>query len=270
MRAMRQRQPAAHLAAASLLARPSPLLTAALPAHRTYATANNAQAELQQKQIRMAEKAGRMKQNLAALATVPVFANHIPPRKGRVPSPNASRLKYAWADGSNAFMSWRTKRQWNGLLGADWFKNFEERALVTYQVTNQALATGNYEKMREYAAINVIDAIKAQRTRKLQGLRLSWKLHNVIEQKVVCARQQEIFKKDENVGQMAVRFVTKQSLEIRDAKGSLVGSGSHEHPEEVTEYLIFQRDMWRPDDQWKCVKKGARETDTIVNPSDQP
>lgn len=36
------------------------------------------------------------------------------------------------------------------------------------------------------------------------------------------------------------------------------------------QYLIFQRDMWRPDDEWKCVKKGAKETDTLANPADQP
>lgn len=36
------------------------------------------------------------------------------------------------------------------------------------------------------------------------------------------------------------------------------------------QYCIFQRDMWRPDDEWKCVKKGARETDTLANPADQP
>ncbi|CEQ40412.1 SPOSA6832_02019 [Sporobolomyces salmonicolor] len=267
---MRQVQPSAHLAAGSLLARPSSLLTAAFQAHRTYATANNAQAELQKKQIRMAEKAGRMKQNMAAVAAVPIFANHIRPVKGRVPSTNATWRKYAWADGMNVVYSRWIRLRWRKLLGDGWFKRFEERALVTYQLTNQALATGNYEKMREYAANNVIDSIKAQRTRKLQGLRLSWRLHNVIEQKVVCVRQQEIFKKDENIGQMVVRFVTNQSLEIRDAQGRLVGSGSHENPEAVTEYLIFQRDMWRPDDEWKCVKKGARETDTIVNPADQP
>jgi len=39
---------------------------------------------------------------------------------------------------------------------------------------------------------------------------MNWKLHKVIEQTVVCAREQEIFKKDEQVGQMAVRFVTEQ------------------------------------------------------------
>lgn len=69
---------------------------------------------------------------------------------------------------------------------------------------------GNYDRLRQYAATPVVDAIKAQRTRKLQGLRLSWKLHRVVEQEIVCARQQEIFKKDEYVGQAVVRFVTEQ------------------------------------------------------------
>lgn len=70
--------------------------------------------------------------------------------------------------------------------------------------------SGNYEKARPFVANVVIDSLKAQRTAKLQGLRMNWKLHKVVEQTVVCAREQEIFKKDEQVGQMAVRFVTEQ------------------------------------------------------------
>jgi hypothetical protein len=87
---------------------------------------------------------------------------------------------------------------------------------------------------------------------------MSWKLHKVKEQSVVCAREQELFKKDEKIAQMVVRFVTeqvrlrflpssscsnetyapsslRQSLEIRDPRGRLVGNGSHERPETVTE-----------------------------------
>lgn len=111
----------------------------------------------------------------------------------------------------------------------------------------------------------MIDSLKAQRTAKLQGLRMNWKLHKVIEQTVVCAREQEIFKKDEQVGQMAVRFVTEQvrlnphvlclnllligfeglqSLEIRDARGRIVGSGSHENPERVTEVKPLSPDTF--------------------------
>jgi len=78
------------------------------------------------------------------------------------------------------------------------------------QVLRFRFDSGNYEKARPFVANVVIDSLKAQRTAKLQGLRMNWKLHKVVEQTVVCAREQEIFKKDEQVGQMAVRFVTEQ------------------------------------------------------------
>lgn len=173
-----------------------------------------------------------------------------------------------------------------------------------------ALRSGNYDQLRKVANTTVIDSIKSQRTRKLQGLRLSWKLHKVIEQEIVCARQQEISKVDEHVAQCTVRFITEQvrlaficsllprslttvrvpqSLEIRDGQGKLLGKGNHDAPERVTEvrrcisrsqssvadlsllsqYFVFQRDMWRPDDEWMCVKRGAKETDLIANPEDQ-
>ncbi|GAA5878951.1 hypothetical protein JCM16303_007241 [Sporobolomyces ruberrimus] len=271
--ALRSLRPAS---SAVLLARSSPLLFAASSnflQHRSYATANDDTAALQKKQLRMAEKAGRMKQNMGAMTALPIIANHVPPAQGRQLPSNAGiklRFKYWWFDLQNLGYTLWTQRRWKKLLGKDWSKAFEERALATYQVTNQALATGNYEKARPFVANVVLDSIKAQRTIKLQGLRMNWKLHKVVKQTNVCAREQELLKKDEPVGQIAVRFVTEQSLEISDSRGRIVGSGSHDSPERVTEYLIFQRDMWRPDDEWKCVKKGAKETDTLADPADQP
>lgn len=66
-------------------------------------------------------------------------------------------------------------------------------------------------------------------------------------------------------------YLHRQSLEIRDQNGKPVGQGSHEKPEEVTEYYVFQRDMWRPlvEEDWTLVKRGAKETDLIANPEDQ-
>ncbi|GAA5992183.1 hypothetical protein JCM5350_002563 [Sporobolomyces pararoseus] len=271
LRSLRPSSPYVHLT------RSSPLLfqtCSNLLQQRSYATQpDNATAEMQKKQLRMVEKAGRMKQNMGAMTAIPIIANHVPPVQGRKLPADAGiklRAKYWWFDLQNQGLSLWTRRKWKKLLGKDWFEKFQERALATYQVTNQALATGNYEKARPFVANVVLDSLKAQRTAKLQGLRMNWKLHKVIKQTAVCAREQELLKKDEPVGQIAVRFITEQSLEITDSRGRVVGSGSHDSPERVTEYLIFQRDMWRPDDEWKCVKKGAKETDTLANPADQP
>jgi hypothetical protein len=91
--------------------------------------------------------------------------------------------------------------------------------------------SGNYETLRDYASFAVVDSIKQQRTRKLQGLRMSWKLHKVVEQSVVCAREQELFKKDEKIAQMVVRFVTEQVRlpfpSFLDQESSLITSPCH-------------------------------------------
>ncbi|GJN89203.1 hypothetical protein Rhopal_002181-T1 [Rhodotorula paludigena] len=259
-------------APALFIARSSRSVSPLVPS-RTYATGQDAQAELQAKQLRLTEKMGRMKQSMGTMTSIPIFANHIRPTEGRVLAPDATaklKRQYMIFDAQNFAYSLWIRYKWRKLLGSKWHEQFKERSMAAYQAMNQALATGNYDRARQFASTPVVDAIKAQRTRKLQGLRLSWKLHKVVEHEIVCARQQEVFKKDENIGQMAVKFVTEQSLEIRDRQGRLVGAGSHDRPELVTEYCIFQRDMWRPDDEWKCVKKGARETDTLANPADQP
>lgn len=49
---------------------------------------------------------------------------------------------------------------------------------------------------------------------------MSWKLHEVKEQAILCTREQEVFKADEFIGQVAVRFVTLQV----SARASLCGS----------------------------------------------
>ncbi|GAA5880659.1 hypothetical protein JCM3774_000567 [Rhodotorula dairenensis] len=267
------------LAQATLAAaapRSAALRPSAYAARRSYATESNdkntTMQELQAKQMRLVDKMGRRKQTPTISAQVPIFANYIPPYGGRVipaDSPHGA-LSYAWHGCQQWFTSQKARLRWKKLLGSSWKAQFQERALIAYQQTNQALATGNYERLRDFASHEVVEGVKAQRTRKLQGLRMSWKLHDVKEQTILCTREQEVFKADEFIGQIAVRFVTMQSLEIRDVRNNLVGTGSHEHPQEVIEYYIYQRDMWRPEDDWKVVKRGAKETDTLADPSAQP
>lgn len=44
----------------------------------------------------------------------------------------------------------------------------------------------------------------------------------------MCARQQEVFKKDENIGQMAVKFVTEQVRRCTESlRGKLVQTGPY-------------------------------------------
>lgn len=129
--------------------------------------------------------------------------------------------------------------------------------------------SGNYTPLAPLATPALIDDLKSQRARRLAGLRLTWKLHSLASKdgkpELVCVRQQEIAKKEEFVAQVAVRFETLQSLEVRDGKGQLV-RGSHDRPERVTEYYVFQRDMWRPEDDWRVIKK-VQETDPMLDPT---
>lgn len=37
-----------------------------------------------------------------------------------------------------------------------------------------------------------------------------------------------------------------------------------------TQVYILQRDMWRPEDDWKIVKRKAKETDTLADPMASP
>ncbi|KAK4051197.1 hypothetical protein OIV83_003019 [Microbotryomycetes sp. JL201] len=230
-------------------------------------------AQLQAKQVKMADKAGRMKRGSGMIAPIPLFANHIPPKGGRTfgeNTPFSLRWQYFKSDVGNDLYSLKVRLGWRKTLGTKWLQHFNERSLLTYKAANMALTTGNYEKLLPLASTSVIDDLKSQRARKLAGLRLSWKLHKLVSQEIVCAREQEVVKQDEFVAQAAVRFVTEQSLEIRNSEGKLVGSGSHLRPQQVTEYYIFQRDMWRPDDDWRAVKIRARETDLIKDPTQQP
>lgn len=89
---------------------------------------------------------------------------------------------------------------------------------------------GKYDSLRKYASSAVVEEVKAQRDRKLQGLALDWKMHRVVEQKILCMREQEIFKKDEFVGQVAVRFTTLQ-----------VRSHSSRSEESRTDEVVFRR-----------------------------
>lgn len=85
------------------------------------------------------------------------------------------------------------------------------------------------------ASSALIDDIKAQRLSSFKGVRLNWKLHSsIIAQDICCIRQQEIAKLGEYVAQIAVRFVSEQSLEIRNVAGELL-RGDHTKPVKVTE-----------------------------------
>ncbi|SCZ93338.1 BZ3500_MvSof-1268-A1-R1_Chr6-2g08618 [Microbotryum saponariae] len=268
----------------SLLLRPSALsLPSSQP--RRFASSSSdsvdqARLDLQRRQSKMADKLGRMKQDLGQMISAPVFANHIPPRNGRQFAKGTRlsvKMRYMWHDTLNTVQSldvstiaFNSRRKLKKVLGSGWYNHFQDRSLIAYKISNQAMATGNFDALTPLATRAVIDQIKATRVRSFSPrLGLSWKLHDVVSQTLVCSRQMELYKVGEGYAQIAVRFVTMQSLEVRDPMGKLIGNGSHEAPQEVIEYCVFQREVWHPKDDWTMIKKGANETDLIANPADQ-
>lgn len=143
------------------------------------------------------------------------------------------------------------------MLGNDWLELLRMRANTAYVHQNAALATGNFADVQHFTS----DAYRRELARvatrqfKTGELVASWRLHALVRAPdVVCARLEEILNKDEHFAQVALRLVTDQSLEIRDRSGVLV-RGSHDAPVRVTEYLLFERKMWVPTDQWTLVKR---------------
>lgn len=54
---------------------------------------------------------------------------------------------------------------------------------------------------------------------------------------------------------------------MRDAGGKLL-KGDHAQPRRVTEYYVFQRNLWQASDDWKMVKK-VMEIDPFGADKDQ-
>lgn len=70
--------------------------------------------------------------------------------------------------------------------------------------------SGVYKTIAPLASTELISDIKGRRSGSLQGLRMSWKLHKLLEHNLCCVRQQEVTKAGEFVAQIAVQFITEQ------------------------------------------------------------
>lgn len=222
--------------------------------------------ELQGRQKKLADKAGRMKQMPGVMAAIPVFANHIRPRSTRK-TPGGLSLGQRWQylkldSGNDIYTYYLRKFDFKKALGKGWEAHFLTRTKAAYEAMNQSLSHGNYTNLMPLASGALLDSVKAQRSKISSSIQMSWKVHGEIEQEIICIRQQEISKTDEFVAQIAVRFASMQSLELRDSRGTLIGKGDHSKPKKVTEFFVFQREMWRPEDDWKLVKK-VSETDPL-------
>ncbi|KAL8292476.1 hypothetical protein RQP46_001088 [Phenoliferia psychrophenolica] len=259
------------VASSSLLPPPSRRhASTSAPAEPTHAEKQKA---LQDRQLRLMDKAGRIKQNVGSMAgSLPAFANYVRPREWSKVVPAGTPLKgmvsYFWADTKHFITNKVAGNACKKALGKNWAAHFNARALEAYEAVNVAFATGKYAKLTPYAGGSLVDTIKSQRASGFHGLHMSWKLHKVVRQEIACARAQELMKKGETICQITLRFETLQSLEIRNAHGDVL-QGDHTKPKLVTEYYCFQRNLWERNEDWKVIKKLQEVLDPLNDPDVQ-
>lgn len=232
---------------------------------RSYAsappTAEETQKARAKMQLRMTEKAGRMKSHIGLMAALPAFANYVRPAELSKRVPRGSTLKQYWryfvADSRSwLYDRWLMSRFGDGLrnkksLGPEWKEHFLARSAKAYKLTNESFASGNFQELERIATPSFVDSIKAKRARSFPGLQLSWEVKEPLLQTIACVRQQELEKKGEFVAQIAVRFTAEQSLEIKNSKGDVI---RERKPDSVTEYYVFQREIWKRNEDWKIIK----------------
>lgn len=63
-----------------------------------------------------------------------------------------------------------------------------------------------------------------------------------------------------------MELTIEQSLEVRNAAGVLI-KGDHAVPTRVTEYYVFQRNLWVPEADWTIIKK-VQEVDPFGEDKD--
>ncbi|KAH9823246.1 hypothetical protein DFH28DRAFT_353037 [Melampsora americana] len=204
----------------------------------------------------------------------PLIIPYIPPYEG--PNPNSSKglwthliigwrknmLKEAWGQWLGSRQSRRSVDSVISASNRSWLSDFMTQADEAVFLYHQTLASGEFEdsRLERFLHPNMIQNLKEKRDRLIKSFSsshsISWKLHsnpnsnlNQKSKKEAKEKEMEIvtmraapFDKAGTVVQIAVRFRTFQSLEVRDESGLLV-SGSHQCPQLVMEYFVFQKRM---------------------------
>ncbi|EGG12240.1 uncharacterized protein MELLADRAFT_73983 [Melampsora larici-populina 98AG31] len=229
-------------------------------------------AEEARRQIRNERRAERSGQSLSRQN--PLIIPYIAPYEG--PTPDSSKglwthlrvgwrknmLKEAWGQWLGSRQSRRSVDSVMSASNRSWLADFMTQADESVFLYHKTLASGEFEDSRIERCIhpNMIESLKQKRNKLLETFSpshsISWKLHSNItteangkgknppketEMEIVTMRAAP-FDKGGTVVQIAVRFRTYQSLEVRDECGLLV-SGSHESPQLVMEYFVFQKRM---------------------------
>ncbi|WAQ82181.1 hypothetical protein PtA15_2A497 [Puccinia triticina] len=204
-----------------------------------------------------------------------VMIPYIPPYEG--PSPDSSRglwthLKVGWQKNrlKEAWGQWLGQRQSKQNVDSvlspanpAWMTEFVDEAYQAIVLAHQTVTTGQFEDEQVKRSLHplMVEFLREKRRRLLGSYSpshlISWMKHPPPAQEselAVVAMRAAPFDQAGTLVQLAVRFRSRQSLEIRDERG-LVVFGSHSEPQPIMEYFVFQKRMGQVDESFRLLQQ---------------
>ncbi|KAF8976114.1 39S ribosomal protein L45, mitochondrial [Entomortierella lignicola] len=120
---------------------------------------------------------------------------------------------------------------------------------------NEAFARGDRDYLEEICTPSMYAKLKGQLKDRVG--RYEWRYHGLIEKpQIVSIRQGQIG--GHVLIQMIIRLHTNQSMGVFDKKNKLI-AGDLKKTVPVLEYIVFQRYISDPEDNWKILGKASPE-----------
>ncbi|KAF9337124.1 39S ribosomal protein L45, mitochondrial [Podila minutissima] len=118
---------------------------------------------------------------------------------------------------------------------------------------NEAFAKGDRKYLEEICTPSMYAKLKGQLKDRVG--RYEWRYHGLLEKpQIVSIRQGQIG--GHVLIQMIVRLKSNQSMGVYDKKNKLI-AGDLKKPVPVLEYIVFQRYITDPEDNWRILGKTA-------------
>ncbi|KAG0343988.1 hypothetical protein BG004_004845 [Podila humilis] len=218
----------------------------------TRITSNSAQAVQCVRELAMANRTGltatigsanvsRMRAMGSVLANSSASYSSVPRQMTQQMS-----LKEVGIMGITLGMCWKLKDF--GITGR--FLGESEEAYIGM---NEAFAKGDRKYLEEICTPTMYAKLKGQLKDRVG--RYEWRYHGIIgKPQIVSIRQGQIG--GHVLIQMIVRLNSNQSMAVYDKKNKVI-AGDLKKPVPVLEYIVFQRYITDPEDNWKILGKTA-------------
>lgn len=118
---------------------------------------------------------------------------------------------------------------------------FATAALDQWKRINHAFAAQDVKEMRELVSEMALSKYKSA-WKQLGDRRVQWDMNKVKQCSVVAHRVAKIANSEDEFAQVTVKVVSEQTSAVVDRKGRVVG-GSATEPKELTEFLVFERNI---------------------------